>query len=89
MKSYVDRKCEDNIYIFKEEINNYIDIARSTQVGESSLARNDYQVLSKQVLMRILEMEKKDRAGILFLLNNKGGCHVYNKNSNHGAKNGY
>ena len=46
--------------IFEEEINNYIDIARSTQVGESSRARNDYQVLSKQVLMRIQEMEKTD-----------------------------
>lgn len=60
LKSYVDRKCEDNIYIFEEEINNYIDIARSTQLGESSRARNDYQVLSKQVLMRIQEMEKTD-----------------------------
>ena len=52
------RELKDDIYIFEEEINNYIDIARSTQVGESSLARNDYQVLSKQVLARILEMEK-------------------------------
>ena len=39
-----------------QHLHNYIDIARSTQVGESSLARNDYQVLSKQVLARILEL---------------------------------
>lgn len=49
LKSYVDRKCKADIYIyiFEEEINNYIDIARSTQVGESSRARNDYQLLSE------------------------------------------
>ncbi|MBD5094029.1 MAG: AAA family ATPase [Subdoligranulum sp.] len=60
LKSYVEGKCKDNIYIFEEEINNYIDIARSTQVGESSLARKDYQTLSEQVLSRILEMERAD-----------------------------
>ena len=60
LKGYVDRKCKDNIYIFEEEINNYIDIARSTQVGESSRARNDYQALSEQVLKCIRDMEKAD-----------------------------
>lgn len=60
LKSYVDRECGGDIYIFEEEINNYVDIARSTQAGESSLARKDYQVLSERVLMRILEMEKAD-----------------------------
>lgn len=59
LKEYVASKCKVNIYFFEEEINNYIDIARSTQVGEVSKARNDYEVLSKRVLERIIEIENK------------------------------
>lgn len=46
--------CNDeNIYFFKEEINNYIDIARSTVMGTASVARPDYSELSDRILQRI------------------------------------
>lgn len=48
-----------DIHIFKEEINNYIDIARSTEVGVAAKARNDYEGLSKEVLNRLAKMEKE------------------------------
>jgi len=60
LRNCVESECGGYIYIFEEEINNFIDIARSTQVGESSLARNDYQKLSDKVLERIQNMEKTD-----------------------------
>ena len=47
-------KCQgEEIYFFKEEVNNFIDIARSTEVGEASKARNDYELLSQRVLERL------------------------------------
>lgn len=47
-------KCSDeDIYFFDEEINNYIDIARSTEIGEASKARNDYVKLSNEIIQRI------------------------------------
>ena len=36
-----------------EEINNYIDIARSTVMGTASVARPDYSELSDRILQRI------------------------------------
>lgn len=56
MKTLKDRCNEENIYFFDENINNYVDIARSTAVGEASKARNDYQELTKSVLKRISEL---------------------------------
>ncbi len=41
---------------FDEEIDNYIDIARSTEIGEASIARNDYAELTESVLKRIDSM---------------------------------
>lgn len=50
-------ECTDeDIYFFNEEINNYIDIARSTEIGESSIARKDYVELTESVLKRIDSM---------------------------------
>ena len=43
--------------VFEEEINNYIDIARSTEIGDVSKARKDYEALSKRVLDRIMAMD--------------------------------
>ena len=50
MKAIVDTACKEEIFFFEEEVNNFIDIARSTEVGEASKARNDYEKLSKSVL---------------------------------------
>ncbi len=46
----------EDIYFFSEEINNYIDIARSTEIGEASVARKDYVELTESVLKRIDSM---------------------------------
>ncbi len=51
------KECKDeDIYFFDEEIDNYIDIARSTEIGEASRARNDYAELTESVLKRIDSM---------------------------------
>ncbi len=53
------QKCKYNnedVYFFEEEINNYVDIARSTEIGQSSKARNDYNELSRIVLQRMQKM---------------------------------
>lgn len=47
---------DEDIYFFDEEINNYIDIARSTEIGEASKARKDYVELTKSVIKRIDNM---------------------------------
>ena len=60
LKDNVCHRCkceEDEIFIFEEEINNYIDIARSTEIGDVSKARKDYEALSKRVLDRIMAMD--------------------------------
>lgn len=55
--STLQQKCKgEQIYFFEEEINNYIDIARSTEVGEASKARNDYVHLANVVLQRMSAM---------------------------------
>lgn len=55
----LENECKDEeIYFFDEEINNYIDIARSTELGEASKARKDYVNLTKSIMKRISEMEK-------------------------------
>ncbi|GFI47774.1 putative protein [Lachnospiraceae bacterium] len=62
LRDTVSRKCdasEGDIYFFEEEINNYIDISRSTERGEVSMARSDYKELSISVLSRIEELEHK------------------------------
>lgn len=46
----------EEIYFFHEQVNNYIDIARSTEIGEASKARKDYVELSNSVLQRISAM---------------------------------
>lgn len=56
MKAIVNSACEEDIFFFEEEINNFIDIARSIAIGESSRVRNDYGKLSKSVLERINNM---------------------------------
>ena len=56
LKAVVSAASDEEIFFFNEEINNYIDIARSTEVGEASKARRDYVDLSKNVLQRIDEM---------------------------------
>lgn len=45
-----------NVCFFEEDINNYIDIAGNTEVGQASKAKNDYEELSKSVLNRIANM---------------------------------
>lgn len=46
----------EDIYFFDEKINNYIDIARSTEIGEASMARKDYVELTESVIKRINSM---------------------------------
>ncbi len=48
----------EEIHFFKEEINNYIDIARSTEIGEASKARNDYELLTDSILRRLEEIQE-------------------------------
>lgn len=57
MKTSVNKSCEEEIFFFEEEVNNFIDIARSTEVGEASKFRKDYETLSKSVLERIDNMK--------------------------------
>ena len=57
LKNIVNNACEEDIYFFEEEINNYIDIARSIETGEASKARNDYEELTNRVLERVSQME--------------------------------
>lgn len=47
------------IFFFEEEVNNYIDIPRSTEVGEASKARNDYAKLAESILARLDKMQEK------------------------------
>ncbi len=49
-------KFERNIYIFKEYINNYIDIARTIKFGELSEERDEYEKLSKELIERLNEL---------------------------------
>lgn len=59
IKDTIAEKCkhtEVNVCFFEEDINNYIDIARNTEVGQASKAKNDYEELSKSVLNRIANM---------------------------------
>ena len=56
LKAVVSAASDEEIFFYNEEINNYIDIARSTEVGEASKARRDYVDLSESVLHRIDEM---------------------------------
>ena len=56
LKENLKKSCNEDIFFFQEEINNYIDIARSTEVGEASKVRKDYKKLTKSVLERISEM---------------------------------
>lgn len=44
---------EDNIYIFKEYVNNYIDIARTIKLGELSRERDEYENLAKELILRL------------------------------------
>ena len=57
MKQTVSGLLKEDIYFFKEEVNNYIDIARSSILGEASKARNDYNQLSDSVLKRINDLK--------------------------------
>lgn len=43
--------------IFETEINNFIDIARSTEVGEVSKGREDFKKLAEDVLGRVKKMQ--------------------------------
>lgn len=59
LQDTISQKCKYNngdVYFFEEEINNYVDIARSTEIGQSSKARNDYNELSRSVLQRMQKM---------------------------------
>lgn len=49
----VGKFCKEDVYFFKEEINNYIDIARSTELGDVSRGRTDYADLFISTLMGI------------------------------------
>ena len=57
-QAFAEEADKQEVHFFEEEINNYIDIARSTATGIASKARSDYKVLSQSVLKRIEEMEK-------------------------------
>ncbi|MCI8409676.1 MAG: AAA family ATPase [Lachnospiraceae bacterium] len=59
LKRVLQQNCkEEELYLFKEQINNYIDISRSNEIGEASKARKDYQELSENVIKRIGDMEQ-------------------------------
>lgn len=49
---------KEEIYVFPCNINNYIDIARSTEKGIISKEKNDFVNLSKEVLRRINTLEQ-------------------------------
>lgn len=57
-QAFAEEANKQEVHFFEEEINNYIDISRSTATGIASKARSDYKVLSQSVLKRIEEMEK-------------------------------
>lgn len=59
LKKVVSSFAEEEIFFFEEEINNYIDIAKSIAKGETSKVRRDYDILSDSVLKRIAELEQK------------------------------
>lgn len=46
----------ENYHIFSNYINNYVDIARSLAVGETSNARADYERLTKEFLDRLQQL---------------------------------
>lgn len=55
----LDEECrEEEIYFFKEEVNNFIDIARSTEMGEGSKAGKDYKKLAESMLERLENIKK-------------------------------
>lgn len=56
LEEMVKSSCDEDIYFFEEEINNYIDIARSVESGEASTSKIDYEYLAKKVLLRINEI---------------------------------
>ena len=49
-----------DIYVFPYNINNYIDIARSTGQGIMSKEKTDFAEFSKAVIERIDELEKQN-----------------------------
>lgn len=49
LEEMVKSSCDEDIYFFEEEINNYIDIARSVESGEASTSKIDYEYLAKKV----------------------------------------
>ncbi|MDR1771292.1 MAG: AAA family ATPase [Hungatella sp.] len=58
LEDTLTKSCRaEEIHFFKEEINNYIDIARSTEIGEASKARNDYELLTDSILRRLEEIQ--------------------------------
>ncbi|MDR0925481.1 MAG: AAA family ATPase [Hungatella sp.] len=58
LEDTLTKNCRaEEIHFFKEEINNYIDIARSTEIGEASKARNDYELLTDSILRRLEEIQ--------------------------------
>lgn len=52
---------KEDIYVFPYNINNYIDIARSTENGIMSKKKDDFANLSKNVLKRINALEEKNK----------------------------
>lgn len=46
----------EQIYVFNEYVNNYIDIARKIAIGEISTNRDDYEKLTKEFISRLEEM---------------------------------
>lgn len=53
-------KSESNIYLFKNYINNYIDIARNISQGEISRTKSeDYKKLTKELIERVNSLEEK------------------------------
>lgn len=58
-KEFREALLKENIKttIFETEVNNFIDIARSTEVGEVSKVRKDFKNLAKDVLDRVKKMQ--------------------------------
>lgn len=55
-KEALEKEWQD-IYVFPYNINNYIDIARASQVGETSKEKIDFSEFSEAVLKRLKELE--------------------------------
>ena len=53
------KEAQQKIYVFPYNINNYIDIARSTERGTMAKEKNDFPELADAVLNRLEELEKK------------------------------